>query len=86
MQIVPERTATVSRKENLPGEVSTGSGSDRVFVEQLPGTASQPGREMLTMCFSFFADPLKIATIVFSVFFLVCILAALYFQERNKHL
>jgi hypothetical protein len=73
----------VSRKENLPGEVNTGGGSDRVFVEQLPGTDCQPGREVLTMGLSFFADPLKIATVVFSVFFLVCILAALCFQERN---
>jgi preprotein translocase subunit SecG len=36
------------------------------------------------MSFVFFTDPLKIATIVFSVFFLICVLAALYFQERNK--
>jgi len=50
------------------------------------GTPSTPGREELKMCFLFFTDPLKIATIVFSIFFLVCVLAALYFQERNKHL
>ena len=50
------------------------------------GTPSAPGREGLKMRYFFFTDPLKIATIVFSIFFLVCVLAALYFQERNKHL
>jgi len=34
----------------------------------------------------FFTDLLKIATIVFSIFFFSCVLAALYFKEQNKHL
>jgi hypothetical protein len=39
---------------------------------------------MSRMSFLFFTDPLKIATIVFSVFLLVCVLGALYFQERKQ--
>jgi len=41
---------------------------------------------MFRMSFLFFIDPLKIATMVFSIFFLARFLTALCFKERNKHL
>ena len=50
------------------------------------GTFNQPGREVLSMCLAFYVDPLLVATIAFPILFFVCILAALYFQERNKRL
>ena len=36
------------------------------------------------MCLAFYVDPLLVATIVFPILFLVCILASLYFQERTS--
>jgi hypothetical protein len=38
------------------------------------------------MCFILYVDPLLVATIAFLILFIVCILAAIYVQERNKHL